>query len=71
MEKLRDSKHIEYIKIDNTLHSSSSIFSKEKDYLKILSSKKYSYENFIFIRLYKKYFKKAEQKIIIKISQNF
>lgn len=69
--KVKRFKHIEYIKIDNTLHSSSSIFSKEKDYLKILSSKKYSYENFIFIRLYKKYFKKAEQKIIIKNLSEF
>ena len=56
--------HIEYIKVDNTSFSSSENFSKKNNYLKIISSKTYSFENYAFIELFKKKFPKQELQII-------
>ncbi len=67
--KINRFNHIEYIKVDNIKHSSSSNFLKSKDYLGIISSKEFSYENYSFLYFFKKYFKNSEiEKIENKLS---
>ena len=58
--KIKRFDHIEYIKVDNTFFSSSENFSKQNNYLKIISSKTYSYENYAFLELFKKKFSNKE-----------
>ena len=69
--KINRFNHVEYIKIDNTEFSSSENFSKNSDYLDIISSLSYSMENYAFIHFFKKNFSNKQIKIIEVILNKF
>ena len=63
--------HIEYVKIDNTEFSSSSIFSTQYGYLDIVTSPNYSLENYAFVHFFKKEFFNSQMNTIKKNINNF
>lgn len=67
--KINRFNHIEYIKIDNTEFSSSENFSKNNNYINIISSKNYSLENYAFFAFFNKFFSK-EQNLILEKTLN-
>ena len=69
--KIKRFNHIEYIKIDNTKFSSSENFSKKTNYIDIISSKNYSFENYAFLFYFKKYLTSKQNLLLEKTLNTF